>query len=174
MTETNIQNTKLEAGVFGSIDEAKRAVHGLLGAGFTKDEITVVCSDTTKERYFHEFDHQDPAGTHTPRAAIVGGTIGAAIGGLSVIAAAAATGGVALFAAGPVTAWAGGVTGGLIGAMMTRGVEKELADYYQQAVIEGQILVAAEDSGPNQHERLSQAAKILAEAGAKPLPMREG
>ena len=164
----------LEVGVFTSIDDARRAVHSLSAAGFTQDHITVVCSDETKERYFAEFDHQQPAGTHTSKAAIAGGTIGVVVGGLTVIASAIATGSLTLWAAGPITAWASGLTGGLVGAMMSRGVERELANFYQQAVLDGQILVAAEDLGPNSAARLATAAKILADAGAKPISLPEG
>ena len=165
--------------MFSTVECARRAVQGLLAVGFAKDQITVMCSDQTKERYFQEFDHQEPAGTYTPTAAITGATIGALVGGASVVVASAATGGLALLGAGPITAWAGGVAGGLVGAMMTRGVEKELANFYQQAVIDGQILVAAEvpeGDAKNRASRpaLSDAARILADAGARPLPMREG
>jgi hypothetical protein len=171
----NITSTPaLEAGVFTSIDDARQAVHALLDAGFAQQQITVVCSDETKERYFSEFDHQQPAGTHTPKATIAGGTIGAVLGGLTVIASALATGSLALWAAGPITAWAGGVAGGLVGAMMTRGVEKELANFYQQAVVNGQILVAAEEHGPDGRRKLAEAARILAAAGAVPLQMSQG
>jgi hypothetical protein len=168
------QNASLEVGIFDAVEDARNAVRRLLEAGFSKEHITVVCSDETKERYFSEFDHQQPAGTHTPTATIAGGTIGALLGGLTVVASAIATGSLALWAAGPITAWAGGVAGGLVGAMMTRGVEKELANFYQQAVVAGQILVAAEDHGPNSARRLAQAAQILADSGAKPLPLPEG
>jgi hypothetical protein len=58
--------------------------------------------------------------------------------------------------------------------MMTRGVEKELANFYQQAVLNGQILVAAEDHSHDGGHRLATAASILADAGAQPLPLREG
>jgi hypothetical protein len=58
--------------------------------------------------------------------------------------------------------------------MMTRGVEKELANYYQQAVVQGRILVAAEVEDATNESRLAKAAQILAEAGSEPLPMREG
>jgi hypothetical protein len=174
MANADLQRSTFEAGVFSNVEDATRAVHDLLGAGFTKEHITVLCSDETKERYFREFEHQDPAGTYTPTAAVVGGTIGAALGGVSVIATALATGSLALWAAGPITAWAGGVAGGLVGAMMTRGVEKELANFYQQAVIEGQILVAAEDHGENHEKTLARAAQILAHAGAKPVSLAEG
>jgi len=174
LANKDVQNPALEVGVFDSVDDARQAVQGLLEAGFLQEQITVVCSDETKERYFREFEHQEPAGTFTPGATIAGATIGALLGGLTVVASAIATGGLALWAAGPITAWAGGVAGGLVGAMMTRGVEKELANFYQQAVVSGRILVAAEAHGPNSSAMLSKAAKILADTGAQPLPMQEG
>lgn len=174
MSEPNLNRASLEAGVFSNVEEAAKAVRGLLNAGFTKEQVTVICSDQTKERYFREFEHQEPAGTFTPTAAVVGGSIGALLGGASVAVAAVATGGMALWVAGPITAWAGGVAGGLVGAMMTRGVEKELANFYQQAVVDGQILVAAEDEGPDQLSTLARAAEILKDAGAKPVSLPEG
>jgi hypothetical protein len=174
LANKDIQNRPLEVGVFDTVDEARSAVQGLLEAGFSHEQITVVCSDVTKERYFSEFEHQHPAGTFTPAATITGGTIGALVGGLTVVASAVATGSLALWAAGPISAWAGGVAGGLVGAMMTRGVEKELANFYQQAVVSGQILVAAEDHGANSSQMLATAEKILADSGAQPLPMQEG
>jgi hypothetical protein len=170
----DVEQRPLEVGVFNSIDGARSAVRGLVNAGFSADQITVVCSDETKERYFKEFEHQEPAGTFTPTASIAGGTIGAIVGGLAVVASAVATGSLALWAAGPISAWAGGVAGGLVGAMMTRGVEKELANFYQQAVINGQILVAAEDHSSGSAAHLAQAAHILSDAGAQPMPLREG
>ena len=172
MEKTATQN-RVEVGVFTTVEDARRAVNGLLAAGFPKEKVTVVCSDETKESYFREFEHQEPAGTFTPTATIAGGTIGALLGGATVIASAVATGSLALWAAGPITAWAGGVAGGLVGAMMTRGVEKELANFYQQAVLEGQILVAAE-AGDARSSSFGQAARVLAEAGAKPLTLPEG
>jgi hypothetical protein len=87
---------------------------------------------------------------------------------------------VAILAAGPITAWAGGIAGGLVGAMMTRGVEKELANFYQQAVVDGQILVAVEEHSNTQRNSnvnwpsLPSAARILADAGAKPILLRKG
>ncbi len=179
MKKSTIEN-RLEVGVFTTVESARCAVQGLLAEGFPKDQITVMCSDETKERYFQEFERQEPAGTYTPAAAITGATIGALLGGASVVVASAATGGVAILAAGPITAWAGGVAGGLVGAMMTRGVEKELANFYQQAVIDGQILVAAEEPGghaggaPNDRPSLADASRILADAGAKPLELPKG
>lgn len=164
----------IRVGVFSTVAAADRAVHALLEAGFAKDQITVLCSDDALESHFREFEHQDPAGTFMPAAAVAGGTIGAVLGGLTALVGVAATGGVALLAAGGVAAWAGGIFGGLVGAMMTRGVEKELANYYDQAVVAGKILVAAEVTPERPTPSLAAAAQVLEEAGAEPLALREG
>lgn len=163
----------IRVGIFATVPAAERAVQGLLAAGFTTEQVTVVCSDPQKERNFEQFHHQDPAGTSTPAKAVAGGAIGAALGGLTILAG-AATGGAALLAAGGAVAWTGGVLGGLIGAMMSRGVEKELANYYDQEVQRGNLLVAVEDHGKDASHRLFQAEQILADAGAEPMPLSEG
>lgn len=164
----------IRVGIFATVPATERAVQNLLAAGFTKDQITVVCSDPQKERNFEQFHHQDPAGTTTPAKAIAGGAIGAALGGLTILAGAAATGGGALLAAGGAVAWTGGVLGGLIGAMMSRGVERELANYYDQEVQRGQLLVAVEEQEDDARNRLRVAEQILAAAGAEPMPLVKG
>jgi hypothetical protein len=164
----------IRAGVFDSVPDADRAVAELLAAGFTTEQITVICSAETVQRHFKQYEHQDPAGKHTPAAALAGGAIGATLGGLAAVVGVAATGGVALFAAGGLALWTGGVVGGLVGAMMTRGVEKELANFYDQEVCCGRILVAAEEEDPNRQDKLAKAEAIFAEHGIRNLPLREG
>lgn len=169
---TKSQQT-IQAGVFSTLSGADRAVEQLLAAGFTKEEVTVVCSDKVAEAHFKPFEHQEPAGSHTPAAAATGGAIGAALGGLAALAG-AATGGLAFLAAGGIALWAGGMVGGLVGAMMTRGVERELANFYNQAVSEGKILVAAENHREDEPQRLALARRILSDAGAEPMTLPEG
>jgi hypothetical protein len=173
MSTSTTEQRPIRAGVFPTAMDAKRAVDRLLQAGFGAAEISVVCSDHSKDAWFRQFEHQQPAGTSTPKAAIAGGTAGAILGSLSVLASVVATGSLALWMAGPIFTLAGGAAGGLIGAMSSRGVEKELANYYQQAVLDGDILVAVDEQDSNQ-SRLEQAADILSASGAKPLSLREG
>ncbi|MEX0716459.1 MAG: hypothetical protein WD066_07730 [Planctomycetaceae bacterium] len=162
----------VRAGVFAEVAHAEVAVRNLLQAGFTRDEITVVSSDETKERHFREFEHQEPAGTFTPATAAVGGGIGALLGGVTAVIGLSTGVGAPLVAAGAFFAAAGGgVAGTLIGALMSRGVEKEVADYYDQAVTQGNLLVAVEHHDP---EKLATAERILAEAGSHPLQLMEG
>lgn len=166
--------TPIRVGVFKTIEGADCAVTHLLEAGFTAAQISVLCSNEAIESRYRRYEHQDPAGTNTAAAVASGGAIGAALGGLAVLAGAVTTGGAALMAAGGIAAWAGGVVGGLVGAMMTRGVEKELANYYDQAVQRGKILVAAEDHSEAQRQMLATAAAILADCGAEPVALPEG
>ena len=174
MAATSQLEQSVRAGVYSSLEAADRAVDRLVAAGFTRNEITVVCSDEARERHFRPFEHQHPAGATAGQAAAAGTSIGAALGGLVGIAIGAVSGAVPLVIAGGTGLFAGSSLGGFLGAMMTRGVEKEVANYYDQALVSGKILVAVEIHGPQAEARRAQAARILAEAGAEPVPLPEG
>lgn len=174
MENASILERPIRVGVYSTIRTADCAVEHLLKAGFTAKQISVVCSDLAIEEHFHRFEHEQPAGAHTATAVAVGGAIGVALGGLTVLAGAVTTAGLALLAAGGLAAWTGGIVGGLVGAMMTRGIEPELANYYDQAVTDGKILVAAEDHSEAHRQRLAVAEHILSECGAEPLALNEG
>jgi hypothetical protein len=163
----------LRVGVFRTIEKADEAVRRLLEAGFTKDQITVIASDRHVEDHFKEFEHQPPAGAKTSEAVKKGGAIGI-LGGLSALAGVLTTGGLGLLVAGLALIPTGAVVGGFVGAMMTQGIEKELAYYYDQAVEDGRILVAVEYRGPNPEQRLERAEEILAQSGAEPVELSEG
>ena len=92
------------------------------------------------------------------------------LGGLAALTGIVATGGVGLAAAGAILG--AGVTGSFIGAMLTRGVEKEAADFYDQELRRGQILVVVDDHSETPH--LDDAEKALREAGAIPFSLRNG
>jgi hypothetical protein len=68
----------------------------------------------------------------------------------------------------------GSVLGGFLGAMMTRGFEKEAANYYDQEVQRGKLLVAAEQPDEHGVPSLLKAQEILAAAGAEPRPLVRG
>jgi hypothetical protein len=164
----------IRAAIYTTVQQTKQAVARLLAAGFTTDQITVICSDDTKERYFREFEHQEKAGANTPAAAATGGAIGATLGSLATGAVGLAIGGVPLIVAGGIGLMAGAVWGGFIGAMMTRGVEKEAANFYDQEVQAGRLLVTVEQRHPEAQPTLDEAERILAEAGAHPVSLTEG
>lgn len=161
----------VRAGVYDTVDAADRAVRALLDAGFAEERISVVCSDEAKERHFAAFHRQDPGGAKSPvtakRGSVIGGIAGVVVGAASVVA----TGGMTLVVFGPL---AGALFGGFVGAMAARGVEREVAHFYDQALRRGQILVAAEVEPGDDPALLTRAEHVLAGAGTRPVRLPEG
>jgi hypothetical protein len=160
----------VRAGVFDDLPSADQAVAGLLDAGFSPQQISVICSDESKRRHFAGLHEEEPSGSHTAEAAAAGGAIGLSLGGLAALGGVVATGGVGLAAAGAILG--AGVAGSFIGAMLTRGVEPEAADFYDQQLRRGQILVVVEDEPGS--ARFAEADRIFRDAGAIPFSLREG
>lgn len=173
-TESSSGHPPVRVAVFRRIEQVDAVVHDLVEAGIAKDEISVICPTCSKERF--EPYRTDAAGSHTAEAAAAGGAIGALLGGLTAAVGVAATGGVGLLVAGPIFAGlaGGGVAGGFIGAMTTRGMEHEIADFYDQHLQKGRILVAVDASGPGGPRDLERAERIFERAGAEPIELREG
>lgn len=146
----------IRIGVFDSVEEVQAVVAELRAAGFNSQEISVLCSDESKAAYFPQYQHEAPAGSHNDEALNLAGLFGAGLGTAVLLATLVTSAGTAIFAVG---ALAGVTAAGTFAAlMMTRGAEKELADYYDQAVVHGKLLVAAESEDPN---RQQQADRIL-------------
>ncbi len=163
----------VRVGVFSDVAHADQAVERLLAAGYSRDQLSVICSDEKIRAHYEGIKTEEPAGAHTPLAVAAGGTIGA-IGGLALAAVGAGMGNPALLAAGGLAFWTGGVVGGLVAAMMTRGIEKSAAEFYSQALTDNKILVAVESHDDDHALSLVRAEKILNEAGAEPLSLPEG
>jgi len=163
----------IRAGVYEDFPSADAAVDGLLKAGFTAEEISVVCADETWKRHFANFRHEDKASDHAEEGMAVGSATGAAVGGFAALGVATATG-IGLVAAGAMAA-VGFAVGSFAGAMSTRGMEGELADFYDQALTGGDILVAVDlpEGTENHIARLERAEDILRDAGAKPIALEE-
>jgi phage tail tape-measure protein len=164
----------MRAGVYSTVEAAQKAINGLLSAGFSREHITVVTSDPRKAAIFHEFEHQEPAGANTPAAMAAGGAIGATVGSIATGAVGVAAGGIPLIVAGGIGLMAGAVWGSFIGAMLTRGIEKEAANFYDQEVQRGKLLVTVDECPHEGGPSLVDAERILAEAGAVPIPLPEG
>lgn len=167
------QERPVRVGVFTDVAHADQAVARLLQSGFSKDQLSVVCSDETVRAHYEGIKTEEPAGAHTPLAVAAGGTIGA-IGGLALAAVGAGMGNPVMLAAGGLAFWTGGVVGGLVAAMMTRGIEKSAAELYSQALTDNKILVAVESHEADAATSLAKADKILSEAGAESLALPEG
>jgi hypothetical protein len=157
-------------GVFSSVVHADQAIAALKAADFRQDDISVICPHHVHphDRDVHE---QDGGPSRTVEPALAGGSIGALLGAVAGGVGVVATGGIGLLVAGPLlgaAAAAGAISGGFIGAMAARGFEPDLADFYDQALQRGKILVAIEADDP---ERLKRAKRVFERAGAEPLQL---
>jgi outer membrane lipoprotein SlyB len=175
MTTSPRVERPVRVGIFGEIASADAAIVRLLNAGFAKSEIVVVAPREVKE-HFGELHAAEPGGEHARRTATTAGAIGGLIGGIITAAALIGTGAGAMVVAGPLVAAssAGVLAGGFIGAMMSRGFDKEAATFYDQAIRDGMILVGVQCEGADRRDRLATAERVLHEAGAEPLPLPEG
>jgi len=160
----NDRISRLRVGVFDLYDTAEKATQGLVDAGFDRARISVICSDRTVRAKFPDFETRPPSGERESEFALRGTSIGALVGGATGIAL-ATTGGAALFIAGALATLAGAGAGTFIGAMTARGVEREVADYYDQALDDGRILVAVDTAD----EGDAEARRVFTEAGARPI-----
>ncbi len=134
------------AGVFDSNITADRAVASLLDEGFSKDDISLIMSDKTRDTLFSSTDDE---ANRVAKGGILGATFGGALGalaaGLTTIGVIVIPGG-SLLAVGPIVAalygaGAGGAIGGLSGALISAGFAADEANRYEDEIRRGKAVV---------------------------------
>lgn len=143
------QENSLLSGLFRDKDSAERAYSSMRDRGYNDDEINVMMSDDTRQRYYSGDDATDSElGSKALEGAgagsAIGGTLGAIIGGIAAIGTNVLLPGLGLIVAGPLAAalagaGAGGLTGGLVGALIGSGIPEEHAELYNEGVKDGGI-----------------------------------
>src|SRR5437762_7105310 len=131
-------------GFFDSVAQADRAVRNLLAAGFTQDQLAVICPEQCQSQFAPGVRRAEQPGSHAGREIAEGGAVGAAIGGITLAAAAVATGGVGLLPAIPVLLGGGAIAGGFSSYILSDGYGKGISEYWQEAVHLGKIVVGVE------------------------------
>jgi hypothetical protein len=158
----------LVTGLFKTRVAAEASVDAIIKRGYTRDDISVLMSDATKNKEF-----AIETGTHAAGGAGIGGAVGGTVG--AVVAAIAAVGttialpGLGLVVAGPIVAalagaGAGGATGGLIGALVGAGIPEHRAKVYDASLRSGGILIGIEAKTA---EEADQIEKLLQDLGAE-------
>jgi hypothetical protein len=159
---------KLVTGLFTNRVAAESAVDAILKRGYTRDDISVLMSDSTRNK---EFALQTRS--HAADGAGIGGAVGGAVG--AVLAAIVAVGtsliipGLNLVIAGPIAAalagaGAGAATGGLIGGLIGAGIPEHRAKVYDAGIRGGGILLGVEAKTDEEVEKLE---KLLEDVGAQ-------
>jgi hypothetical protein len=159
---------KLVTGLFKTRVAAEAALDAIIKRGYTRDDISVLMSDATKNKEFAV-----ETGTRAADGAGIGGAVGGALG--ATLAAIAAVGvsvtlpGLGLVIAGPIVAalagaGAGGATGGLIGALIGAGIPEHRAKVYDAGLRGGGILLGVEAKSD---EDVSKLEQLLEDIGAE-------
>ena len=132
-------------GMFRDRDTTEGAYRSLRDRGYSDDEINVMTSEDTRNRYWGD-DPDSELGSKalegTGVGAITGGTLGAILGGAAAIGTNLVVPGLGLVVAGPIAAAlagavAGGLTGGIAGALIGWGIPEERASLYEGGIREG-------------------------------------
>ncbi|RYE05737.1 MAG: hypothetical protein EOP33_00490 [Rickettsiaceae bacterium] len=151
MENNNSSNTKFLASLYNEAANAERAYDLLINRGYAKEDITVVMSDATRDKYFAQKDMpENSLGTKAVEGmgvgSAIGGTIGAIAAAIAAVGTALAIPGLGLIIAGPIAAGlagagAGSAVGGLVGALVGAGFSDERAKEYEEEIKNGGILV---------------------------------
>lgn len=158
-------DAKLVTGLFKTRVAAEAAVDAIVKRGYTRDDISVLMSDATKNKEFAVETR-----THAADGAGIGGAVGGAVG--AVLAAVVAVGtsialpGIGLVIAGPIAAalagaGAGGATGGLIGALIGAGIPEHRARVYDAGLRSGGILLGVEAKSDEDADKLEDLLDAL-------------
>jgi hypothetical protein len=124
--------------------QAEMSVDSLLRAGFRRQDVSMLMSETTHGREFAIVTHEK-VGEGAAAGAAAGGAVGAIIAALAAIGTFTIPG-FALIAAGPIVATlagmgAGGAAGSLVGALVGAGIPEHEAKFFGPEVERGGILV---------------------------------
>jgi hypothetical protein len=159
MTDAAVRTTVgMVTALFRDREAAERAYRCVAGLGYRGDDINVLMSDDTRQRYFSSASAPSPlseqaeksADGPTPAANELGGPAGGTLGTIAPVVAALGTllliPGLGLVAAGPIAvaltaAGAVGVAGGLIAALTDWGIPHGRVQEYEGGIREGGILL---------------------------------
>jgi len=163
---------KTVVGLFDDLSDARDAVDELVGAGFDRNDISLIASDRDQTYSTHLDTDVDAevAAEQGAEGAVAGAVAGGAIGGLAGvllgIGAFAIPGIGPIIAAGPIVAGLtgagiGAVVGGLTGALVSWGIPEEEAGYYAEGIRRGGTLVGVKTD----ESRVDEAVSIMNDHG---------
>lgn len=135
--------------VFDTREDADFAYRDLSTRGYSKDDVNVMMSDETRDKYFKDHPDSDTelgnkVADNAGTGSLIGGGIGATVGAIAAIGTNFLLPGLGLIIAGPLAAGlagagAGAAAGGLIGAFTGMGSSDEEAEMYKDQVKNGGI-----------------------------------
>lgn len=140
------RETEMITGLFEDKESAESVYNSLRARGYTDDEINVIMSDATRDKYFRTHPLGTKAAEGTALGGAIGGTLGAVVGGLAAVGTNLLLPGLGLIVWGPIAgalagAGAGGAVGGLVGALVGWGIPEERAKIYAEGIKGGGTVI---------------------------------
>ncbi len=142
---------RIMTGLFRDKESAEGAYSSLTNRGYTQDDINVLMSEDTRNKYYPpgapvETEMGNKALEGAGTGAAIGGTVGATLAAIAAIGTAVFLPGLGLVVAGPLAAalagaGAGGATGGLIGALVGAGIPEERVKHYEEGIKNGGVVM---------------------------------
>lgn len=153
-------------GLFKDKDSAERAYRNAAESGYGPEDINVVMSQETRERYYGKHATlETEVGNKAAEGATVGGAVGGTLGAIAAAVAAVGTTlllpGLGIWVAGPVAAavagaGAGGVSGGIIGALIGWAIPEDRLVVYETGIKEGGILLGIKPRSEEDRQRFER------------------
>lgn len=153
-------------GLFPDRMTAERAMVALQNAGFDPDQMGLVSRETPlRDPPLREKAMKSTVG------AVIGSLIGGTVGAIIAIIISSIAFGTSHSIVGGITAAsvAGGIIGWLLGGLATRGVPVEEAEYRQERVESGRMMLTVNGAG-----RDAEAQRIMRENGAEGFQRPQG
>src|SRR6266496_2160734 len=143
---------------------AEAAVDAIIKRGYTRDDVSVLMSDSTKNKEF-AVQTRSHAADGLGIGGAIGGTVGAVLATIVAVATAITIPG-GLVVAGPIAAalagaGAGGATGGLIGLLIGTGIPEHRAKVYDAGLRGGGILLGVEAKSEEEIEKLEELLQAM-------------
>ena len=169
MENYNNSSKGMLTGMFSDGKSTEKAYNDLQDKGYSKDEINLIMSNETREKYFSGENANTELGTKAAEGAgtgtAIGGTVGAIVGVIAALGTSLAIPGLGLLIAGPIAAGlagagAGGIAGGMIGALVGWGIPEDRAKYYESGIKDGGIVMGVNPRNEADTEYFNKSWKV--------------
>ncbi|HLT50444.1 MAG TPA: hypothetical protein VKZ93_00730 [Arenibacter sp.] len=167
INKERFSDTRIDS-VFHNTDNAHAYYDSLIDRGYDKDDITILMSKETKDKYY-DSEHAD-TGSEALKGAgagsAIGGAAGAIVGAIAAIGTSLVLPGIGLVVAGPLAAafagaGVGGAGGAIIGALTKAGLSESKSAEYVDYLEEGKIIISVEPKNWEDRRYLANRNDII-------------
>jgi len=156
--------------IFNDTTSANGYFDHLVNLGYSTEEITVIMSEKTKDKFYASNSHIEKNSDEALKGAGAGGAIGGTVGAIAAAITAVGSNflipGLGFVIAGPlaaalVGAGIGGAGGALAGALAKIGLSDSVSVEYIKSIEEGKIIISVEPKNDDHHTSLSAFDNVV-------------